>query len=333
MNQLNDKLLKDYLLGKCTAQQMEEIDAWIQQSDENARWLFRVEELFHLRHLDKYRDEARIQRAELRLMKEIRSQHRVISLSLRQVMRYAAVLIAVVFMGMAGYHFFYNTKDMVEIVADAGVRQVMLPDGSKVWMNKGARIVYPEVFDADSRTVSLEGEARFEVTKDSLRPFYVHSDAMTVRVLGTIFNFNTRCSNNSEEVTLLEGRVEAMGRNDEGKIILKPHQKVILNKTSHIMSMEQVYAPLETLWYNHRIPFKNMRIMEIIHVLEKSYHVKIMVKDIDVNATYSGVVQQAETIDSVLDDLKFAIPFTYKRKGDCIYITSPDPSEGRGGPN
>ena len=44
MNQLNDKLLKDYLLGKCTAQQMEEIDAWIQQSDENARWLFRVEE-------------------------------------------------------------------------------------------------------------------------------------------------------------------------------------------------------------------------------------------------------------------------------------------------
>jgi hypothetical protein len=84
--------------------------------------------------------------------------------------------------------------------------------------------------------------------------------------------------------------------------------------------MEQVYAPLETLWCNHRIPFRNMRIMEIVHVLEKNYHVKILLTNIDVNATYSGVVQQAESIDSVLDDLKFVIPFSYKRKGDNIYI-------------
>lgn len=333
MNQLNDKLLKDYLLGKCTERQMEKISAWIQESDENARWLFRVEELFHLRHMDKYSDEARIQRAELRLMKEIRCQHKTLSFTLHHYIRYAAVIIAIVFLGVAGYHIFNNSSNQIEVVADAGIRQLVLPDGTSVWMNKGCRITYPETFDGDERIVTLDGEARFEVTKDSLRPFLVHSDAMTVRVLGTIFNFNTRCKNNCEEVTLLEGRVEAMGKSDEGKIFLKPHQKVILNKTSHVMSMEQVYAPLETLWCNHRIPFKNMRIMEIIHVLEKSYHVKIMLKDIDVNATYSGVVQQAETIDSVLDDLKFAIPFTYKRKGDCIYITSPDPSEGRGEPN
>lgn len=322
MNQLNDKLLKDYLLGKCTVRQMEEIDAWIQESEEHARWLFRMEELFHLRQYDQYRDEAKIQRAELRLMKKIRRLEKRTSsiIMFRRVMRYAAVLVGVIFLGIAGCFVLNSGPKQIEVVADSGIRQVILPDGSKVWMNKDTRITYPETFEDDERVVSLEGEARFEVTKDSSRPFFVHSPAMTVRVLGTIFNFNTRCKNNCEEVTLLEGSVEAIGKHEEGKIILQPHQKAILDKTSHMMSMEQVYAPLETLWYSHRIPFKNMRILEIVHVLEKNYHVKILLTGIDVNATYSGVVQEAETIDSVLDDLMFSIPFTYKRDGNQIYL-------------
>jgi len=323
MNQLNDKLLKDYLLGKCTDCQMEEIDSWIHQSEENARWLFRMEELFHLRQFEKYSDEVKIQRAELRLMKEIRRRENKSSTikPLYRVLRYAAVLVVAVFLGIGGFYVINGGDEQIEVIADSGIKQVILPDGSKVSLNKNAKLRYPKIFDHHERVVTLDGEARFEISKDSMRPFLVHSHAMTVRVLGTIFNFNTCVKNNCEEVTLLEGRVEAMGLNGEGKMILHPNQKAILDKTFHTMSMEQVYAPLETLWYSHHIPFKNMRIMEIIHVLEKNYHVKILLTGIDVNATYSGVVQRAESIDSVLNDLMFSIPFTYHKKGDSIYLT------------
>ena len=114
MNQLNDKLLKDYLLGKCTERQMEKISAWIQESDENARWLFRVEELFHLRHMDKYSDEARIQRAELRLMKEIRRQHKTLSFTLHHYIRYAAVIIAIVLVALYVHKKINDKNELIE---------------------------------------------------------------------------------------------------------------------------------------------------------------------------------------------------------------------------
>lgn len=320
MNQLSDKILKDYLLGKCTARQMEQVSAWVNVSDENARWLFRMEELFHAGHTKAYTDEARIQRAELRLVREIRHRHvRKASLAMRW-MRYAAVLAFCVFLGAGAYYMVKGQVRQVEVIADTGVMEVSLPDGSKVWLNKNARLTYPERFSNKERKAHLEGEARFEVVKNAICPFIVQSDAMSVRVLGTVFNFNSCGTNECEEVTLLEGKVEATGRHGEGKIVLSPNQKVILDKKTRVMATEQVYAPLETLWYSHKLPFKNMRITDIIHVLEECYHVSILLKNMDVNATYSGCVEKTESIESVLDNLMFSIPFTYQRKGNHIYI-------------
>lgn len=79
---------------------------------------------------------------------------------------------------------------MLVATANKGiVEEVTLPDGTKVWLNNSATLRYPRKFSDTERNVYLEGEAYFKVTRNAQQPFIVESDAMRVRVLGTVFNF------------------------------------------------------------------------------------------------------------------------------------------------
>ncbi len=121
-------------------------------------------------------------------------------------MKYAAALTALVFIGTGVGVWLQQHKsaqEMLVAVANEGmVKEVVLPDGSKVWLNNAAVLQYPREFSGNRRNVHLEGEAYFEVTKDRQRPFTVESDAMRVRVLGTSFNFKCDFSGNRRNVHL-----------------------------------------------------------------------------------------------------------------------------------
>ena len=80
---------------------------------------------------------------------------------------------------------------MVAVANEGIVKEVVLPDGTRVWLNNLATLKYPREFSEKERNVYLEGEAYFEVTKNRHKPFTVQSDAMRVRVLGTTFNFKS----------------------------------------------------------------------------------------------------------------------------------------------
>lgn len=329
MEELNDKLLKDYLTGRATARQVQQLRDWVALSNDNARQLFRLEALYHEGRRNPYADESRIMRQELRLVEAIRQEEAAAAVDdspvatqvpMRRFWQYAAAIAAFILIGVGSLHFLREEHAMTEAVALNGVRDIILSDGTKVSLNAGTRLQYPDVFTGQSRQVYLTGEARFEVAKDPAHPFIVSSKGMDIKVLGTVFNFNTHVTRLREEVTLLEGIVEATAHNGEGKIVLMPDQKVILDKESHTMTTEHVYAPLETLWYSRKIPFRNMHITDIMHILEKDYGEQVIMTGVDVNATYSGVSQQAECIDSVLDNLQFSIPFTYERRNGKIYV-------------
>ena len=197
----------------------------------------------------------------------------------------------------------------------------MLPDSTIVWLNKQASIRYPERFLSEKRVVGLSGEALFEVRKDPRRPFIVSSEAISVRVLGTTFNINTDCKGRTEEVSLIEGSLEVTGNHDEGKIIIRPNQKAILDKKTHFLEVKNEYAPLEAIWHNDLIPFKNMCMAEISAILEKLYKVEItLAAGIDIHQTYTGSIQKGDDVDTVLDRLAYAIPFRFERKGNKVTL-------------
>lgn len=235
--------------------------------------------------------------------------------------RYAAALTIVVVGGAVALWSMLKNPQMTTVTANGRVLAVTLPDSTKVWLNKNGTISYPRNFDGDERRVELTGEALFEVTKNPTKPFIVNSKGVETRVLGTVFDFKTEAGNGQEEVTLLEGRLEVSGLDGEGKVIIKPNQKAIINKNLHTMEVKNVYAQLEAVWHDGMIPFENMSIADIALVLSRFYGVDITLADnMDRRQTYSGYIRRNETIDSVLNALTYTIPFRYHTSGKHITL-------------
>lgn len=329
MSNLNDNIVTKYLTGQCSEEELIEVNAWMKESEENAGKLFRMEEIYHLGKFDQYADEQRMLRAEKQLYKrlKIEKDKQSKTLIMQHWMKYAAIIAVILIMGGgAGYWFFQNgnSQQMMIAVANEGiVKEVILPDGTKVWLNNAATLKYPREFSEKERNVHLDGEAYFEVTKNRYKPFTVESDVMRVRVLGTTFNF--KCDKNCRiaEATLIEGEIEVKGNKEEGQIILAPGQRAELNKNNGRLTVKQVDAKLDAVWHDNLIPFEKADIFTITKALERFYDVKIILSpDIQADKTYSGVLKRKSTIESVLKSLQNSIPINYKIVENNIFISS-----------
>ncbi|GAA6257902.1 FecR domain-containing protein [Bacteroides sp. f07] len=328
MSNLSEDIINKYLTGQCSEEELVEVNTWMKESEENARQLFRMEEVYHLGKFNQYADGQRMARAEKQLYKKLdeeKGKQKKI-LRMHRWMRYAAaVAVMLVIGGGAGYWFYQNGTDqqvMVAVANEGIVKEVVLPDGTKVWLNNSATLKYPREFSEKERNVYLEGEAYFEVTKNRHKPFTVQSDAMRVRVLGTTFNFKCDKRCRIAEATLIEGEIEVKGNKEEGQIILAPGQRAELNKNNGRLTVKQVDAKMDAVWHDNLIPFQKADIFTITKALERFYEVKIILSpDIRPDKTYSGVLKRKSNIESVLKSLQNSIPIDYKIVGNNIFIS------------
>ena len=329
MNNLSEEIINKYLTGQCSEEELVEVNTWMKESEENARQLFRMEEIYHLGKFDQYANEQRILRAERRLNKKLdeeKRKQRKTALNMQHWMKYAAMIaVILVIGGGVGYWLYQNGNDqqmMVAVANEGIVKEIILPDGTKVWLNNSATLKYPREFSEKERNVYLDGEAYFEVTKNRHKPFTVQSDAMRVRVLGTTFNFKCDRHCRIAEATLSEGEIEVKGNKEEGQIILAPGQRAELNKNNGRLTVKQVNAKLDAVWHDNLIPFQKADIFTISKALERFYDVKIILSpDMKADKTYSGVLKKKSTIESVLKSLQNSIPIDYKIVGNNIFIS------------
>ena len=125
-----------------------------------------------------------------------------------------------------------NALTQVEVEAPLGAQtRLRLPDGTLVVLNAGSRLVYPQDFGVDNREVELSGEGYFEVERNEKLPFHVQTSSLSVRVLGTKFNFRDYPNDEEAVVSLLEGKVALDNRlRAEAEMILLPNEQVTLDK-------------------------------------------------------------------------------------------------------
>ncbi len=322
-----DDILVKFLIGNCSDEEVARVNAWMKESDANARELFRLEELLRAGKLIGQDDGKRTAKAEQKLLRRIRQEEAAKKKSTRKRrwIRAAACVAAALVAGAAGLwvHQYRTAVEMLVAVADeGGVKDLVLPDGTRVWLNDSATLQYPKEFSQDDRTVTLDGEAYFEVTKDSLRPFTVKSDAMQVRVLGTKFNFKCDKGGRTAEASLIDGEIEVKGNNDEGHITLSPGQRAELNRSKGRLTVKQVDAKLDAVWHNDVIPFEKASIYAISKTLERFYNVKIILsEDFISSKTYSGAIKRQESVESVLTSLQNSIPFEYRIEGNAVFLS------------
>lgn len=246
----------------------------------------------------------------------------------------AAAVLAIV--AGLGWLFLYQTNNAsieqsVVVTKKGSKSNIILPDGTQVWINADTRLTYDKSFGENTREVNLEGEAFFDVVKDKNRPFIVHTQTMDVRVVGTAFNVRAYNNEASTQTTLVRGLVEVMLKKEtKKKIVLKPNEKIIVQndyqqtKTHKIakteipeISLEVLKSTLkdsaiaETQWVSNRIAFDQEKLEDIIPVLERWYNVKINVKNISApNRRYSGTFNN-ENLKDILESLKLAGSFNY----------------------
>ena len=328
MSNLSEDIINKYLTGQCSEEEIVEVNAWMKESEENARQLFRMEEIYHLGKFNQYADRQQMARAEKQLYKKLdeekRKQNKI--LRMHRWMKYAAMIAVILVIGGGSGYWLYqngNNQHMMVAVANEGiVKEIILPDGTKVWLNNSATLKYPREFSEKARNVYLDGEAYFEVIKNRHKPFTVQSDAMRVRVLGTTFNFKCDKNYRIAEVTLIEGEIEVKGNKEEGQIILAPGQRAELNKNNGRLTVKQVDAKMDAVWHDNLIPFQKADILTISKALERFYDIKIILSpDMRADKTYSGVLKKKSTIESVLKSLQNSISIDYKIVGNNIFIS------------
>ena len=233
-------------------------------------------------------------------------------------MKYAAMFIGIFFVSGLSYHIYQSQSEeqLVAVVARDEVKELMLPDGTKVWLNKHTTLKYPREFSEKGRNVYMEGEAYFEVKRNVEKPFIVRSEAMQVRVLGTVFNLKSDKMNRSAVATLIKGAIEGM-------IVLAPGQKAELNAVTRRLVVKQVDTGIEN-WHNNQFVFENADIFTIARTLENSYGVKIILApDMDATKTYSGTLKKKNTVEEILNLIKStnAIPIEYKIVGNSVFLS------------
>ena len=317
MSKLNEDIIIRYLENRCSEEDFVLINEWMKESDENAGELFRMEEIYQLGKFP-FEEENLVARAERRLGRRLEqeNQKKQEVFKLRSVLRYAAAIVGVMVLA-AGLAYWFRNKAEELVVASAAhgqVREMLLPDGTKVWLNQSSVLKYPRAFEGKERHVYLDGEAYFEVARNHEKPFMVKSPAMDVRVLGTSFNIKCRPDNSFAETTLIEGEVEVKDKSDKGRITLLPGQKAVLNRVTGRMQVKQVDPKMEIVWHNDLIPFEKSSIFQIAAALERFYGVKIILSpDVDSTNTYSGVLKKKDNIESVLNSLRNSIPFNLRK--------------------
>jgi len=203
---------------------------------------------------------------------------------LRRYMRVAAIAIPFIFIisliPFVGYqNGLLADTNMEEIYVPKGERlQVILQDGTKVFINSDSRLRYPKVFQLFKRNVELTGEAYFEVNKESLRPFTVQIEKIDVKVLGT--KFDVRAYTNEQKITVAldEGKV-AMKDLVGKELTLKPGNVVVYDKKSATFSRTSTEIGTITSWKENYLQFENASLSELLFTLERQYNVKFSMSD------------------------------------------------------
>lgn len=154
---------------------------------------------------------------------------------------------------------------------------IQLTDGTRVHLNADSRFTAPERFDSDKREVHLEGEAFFEVARDSIRPFLVHTAHATVEVLGTSFDVSAYPSDEQARVVVEEGKVSVrgVGAGEEDAVVLNSRELGLVSGDAAPVVQRDVDLDRFLGWREGRLVFRNSSLEEVATQLERRYGIEV----------------------------------------------------------
>lgn len=200
-----------------------------------------------------------------------------------------------------------------------GTYQIILPDGSRVWLNAASRLKFPSTFSgAVSRKVELSGEAYFEILKDKKHPFIVQTDNQKIEVLGTHFNVNAYADEPSSITTLIEGQVKVVNNDSGREDFLRPGEQSVVQLASTRINKAEEEEALD--WVNNKIIFNDEPLAAIMRKVARWYNVEVTFRDGTEKLIFMGAVSRNKKISSVLNYFKSTETVDFILKNNRIIV-------------
>ena len=320
--EIDEEVLVAFLKGELDAAQAAAVEAWYDRSAANRRMLGQVYYILYVS--DRINDAAGIDvERSLRQFKRRMHAGRRISLR-RSAVRIAAAAAVLLAGGLTTVLLSKRLAQPVTVVTQLGERsQVVLPDGTKVWLNSSSSVEYVAPFFSRQRRVKMEGEAYFEVEHDRRAPFVVSTNGLDIEVLGT--RFNIRNDDNEHRVTtvLLEGAVKAYasGR-EQASVRLHPAQQLVFDTRTHAMRLTDCPSAERSInWIDGRFCFEHDTFGEIVAELKRYYNVDIRFMDNRLrDMRFSGNFRVEDGIYHIMSVLQLTYKFNYRIAGNDIEL-------------
>ncbi|WP_192349624.1 FecR family protein [Algoriphagus sp. Y33] len=334
-------LLERFQSGNCTDEEREIVKAWYDSLDKkynlpeiSAEELESIGEIMWARVIDKAASSSK---------KQIEPINQVRAVSLWPKFMAAAAVVGIVICAALLFNVLYKQsgftqQERIAAIAEPITKEnttdslmpVMMEDGSRITLHAGAKIIYPTAFEKDKREVVLSGEAFFEVSKNAESPFYVFSNSLITKVIGTSFYVRSGESPESE-VEVVTGKVLVIANNqgmfasDTNKeVYITPNQKVVFNEDSKklIPAIVDNPKPLKSAQaiVEFGFNYKNVQLQQVLNDIESTYGINIIPDDSRIyNCTFTGDLND-ENMYSKLDLICQSTGMSYEVNNLSIII-------------
>lgn len=304
---MNKELLLKYIAGDATDLEKVLITDWLESDPENMKEFLALRKL----HDIAIWHTSPVTETEQRNAKNVQFQ------SWRkpyfEILKYVAIFV----IAIAISHFLLSESSQINSIKNqslyvpAGQRaEITLEDGTKVWINANTTLTFPNHFSGPTREVSIDGEGFFDVAKNELKPFIVKTENYHIKVWGTKFDLMAYSGRNNFETSLFEGSVEILKANNSKGILIKPDERVFLEKG------ELLVAPIDDLnhqlWKEGILSFQDDSFSELIDKLQLYFDMKIEVQnDKILEYRFTGKFRMKDGVEHILKVLQVRNRFSY----------------------
>lgn len=313
MNESIDQIILRYLENRATLSEKEILLSWLQESEEHVHF-FKQWALSWEKTTMAFSEREEMDRQMREIFLTIRSRNKI---SRRVCI--ASIAAAILCFLVIKIFVTQGVSDDVIISAGSEKKEVILPDKSVVWLNKGSRLKYPQQFSKE-RDVYLEGEGYFDVQKDTKHIFRVITEHFTVKVLGTQFVVTDKKNIPFGEVILEEGRISLSAKDFPGDYLLKPNQMLRYDKKEKSVDIESVSAANYSKWKNNQLVFTNTLLRDVFVQLARWYDISVICASTTLEEIPVSLTVDKESKEEIFSLLALIAHFNYQIDGDVITV-------------
>lgn len=309
-------IINKYLSGEASEAEVKQVFQWMNADSENRKEFIQYKKVWALTSLSPQNSEKAWGRL-YPLLTPKKGKQRMI----HPYWRMAAGLFLVFGLGMLMQYilpqksleqFSYLAETRIEVPLGQ-MSNVVLPDGTTVLLNSGTTLVYDGKFQAGERTVSLEGEAFFDVTKDQEHPFVIKTDALDFKVYGTSFNIQAYPEDKMISTTLVEGSLGIMGKTGNEMVRLVPGENATFLPDGQGLLVGKVDLEMYTSWKDGLVTFRNEKLKDIARKIERWYNVEIVIQDASLGEEiYLGSIMKNKPVDQILEVFSLTSSLKYR---------------------